>query len=84
MSSFRRRGNNAPINQEGIGGDAMSGGAPISLESAPPHQDDVGIVGAFPLRAVSGGAHGLTDWNVKQHAGLARAGREEREVDRIL
>ena len=58
----------------------MSGGAPISLESAPPHQDDVGIVGAFPLRAVSGGAHGLTDWYVKQHAGLARAGRgRERE-----
>ena len=33
----------------GIGGDAMSGGAPISLESAPPHQDVVGIVGAFPF-----------------------------------
>ena len=61
----------------GIDGDAMSGGAPISLESAPPHQDDVGIVGAFPLRAVSGGAHGLTDCNVKQHAGLeSRKGGE--------
>ena len=29
----------------GIGGDAMSGGAQMLLQSAPPHQDDVGIVG---------------------------------------
>ena len=39
----------------------------------------------FPfLRAVSGGAHGLTDWDVEQHAGLARAGRERDRSIKII
>ena len=46
--------------------------------------DRYGQPGVSPfLRAVSGGAHNLTDWAVEQHAGLARAGREEREIEDI-
>ena len=43
----------------------------------PPTRTMLGLWGPSLLRAVSGGAHGLTDCNVKQHAGLeSRKGGE--------